>query len=136
MRPLRPRNWVTVGLSTSPASWDAIPRRSGWDWRNSKARMCWIRAAPVKRGWTQTVDRDQPGDRSELSQGARGSHRGRPDAARGEMDQLVTTADRDANQREGNSGQSSRGLPATPQAPIPEAEGVEEEDDGTSPPGP
>src|SRR4051794_37751806 len=127
MRRSRLRSWGTVGLSTSPASWGAIPRRSGRDWQNPKGRTNSTRVRLEKRGRAQAVDRDRPGDRGELPQGARGPHRGRPDAARGEVDEPVTAADRGPDQRVGDSGQSTRRLPATPKAPLPEAEGVEEE---------
>src|SRR5438128_7807816 len=132
MRPSRPRSWGTVESSLSRVSWNAIPRPSGWGWGNWKAGTTWTRVAPEKRGWPQTVDRDQPRDRSELSQGARGPHGRRSDAARGEMDELVTASDRETNHRTGNSGQPTRRFPVAPQAPIPEAEGVEEEDDGAA----
>src|SRR5918998_5693313 len=110
MRPSRPRSWGTGESSPSRGSWDAIPRPSGWDWGNWKAETTWTRVAAEKRGWTQTVDRDRPCDRSELSEGARGPHRGRSDAPRGEMDQLVAAADRETHHRPGNTCQSSRRL--------------------------
>src|SRR3954462_10453499 len=105
MRPSRPSSWGTAGLSTSRGAWGAIPRPSDWDWRNWRAGATWTRVAPEKRGWKQTVDRRRPRDRSELPRGARGSHRRRSDAARGEVDELVAAADR---QTDGGSGDSRR----------------------------
>src|SRR5438132_43251 len=101
MRPSRPQSWGTGGSTTSRASCNAIPRPFGWVWGSWEAGTTWTRVAPEKRGWTQTPDRDRPRDRGELSQGARGPHRGRSDAARGEMDQPVAAADREANHRPG-----------------------------------
>src|SRR5829696_6000725 len=123
MRPSRPPSWGTAGPSTSPASWGATPRPSARDSGNSKVRTTWTRAAPVKRGRAETADRDRLGDRSELPRGARGPYRRRPDAARGEMDEPVTAADRQTDHRVGDSCQSSRRLPVAPQASIPQAEG-------------
>src|SRR6185437_14612456 len=130
MPPSRPRSWGTAGSSTSPASWGAIPRPSARGSLNWRARTTWIRAARAKRGRTQAADRGRLGGRGELPQGARGPYRGRPDAARGEVDELVAAPDRASDRRVGDSCQSSRRLPVTPRAPVPQAEGAEEEDDG------
>src|SRR5438309_230302 len=119
-----------AGSSTSRVSWSAIPRPSGWDWRNWRAGATWTRVAPEKRGWTQTVDRHRPRDRGQLPQGPRGSHRRRPHAARGEVDEPVAAADRQTDGGSGDARRSRRRLPVAPQAPIPQAEGAEEDDDG------
>src|SRR5450432_3209793 len=126
MRPSRPPNWGMGGSSTSRAFWDAIPRPSDWGWGNWKARTNWTRVARAKRGRPETVDRECPGDRRQFPDGARGPHRGRPDEGRGEMDEPVAAADRQADRRVGDPGQSSRRFPAPSKAPIPQAEGVEE----------
>ena len=46
------------------------------------------------------------------------------------MDEPVAAADRQANRRDGDAGQSERRVLVAPQARIPQAEGSEEEDDG------
>jgi hypothetical protein len=86
-----------------------------------------------KRGRAQAADRDRPGDRGQLPQGARGSHRGRSHAARCAMDQPVAAADRRAGHRVGHPRQPPRRPATPPQAPIPPAEGAEEADDGPTP---
>ncbi len=60
---------------------------------------------------------------------------GDPMRHRGEVDEPVAAADRPTDHRTGNAGQSPRRLAAAPQAPLPQAEGAEEEDDGPTPPG-
>src|SRR5262249_61046096 len=49
--------------------------------------------------------------------------------------QPVAAADRPEDHRARDPGRSRRRLPITPQAPLPEAEGSEEEDDGPAPSG-
>src|SRR5438105_8294222 len=109
-----------AGSSTSPVSWSAIPRPSDWDGRNSRAGATWTWVAPEKRGWTETVDRDRPRDRGQLPHGARGPHRRRSDAARGEVDEPLAAADRQTDGGSGDARQSRRRLPVAPQAPVPE----------------
>ena len=102
--------------------------------RCKPARPSWTPVAPAKGGRAQAADRDRPGDRGQLPQGARGSHRRRPDAARCAMDQPVAAADRRTDHRAGHPRQSPRRLAAAPQASLSEAAGAREEDDG--PPSP
>ena len=59
-----------------------------------------------KRGWEETVDRDRLDTRGELPESASGPHRGRSDANRREVDELVSATDRRADGRVGHSRQS------------------------------
>src|SRR5258706_13984120 len=131
MRPSRPRNWGTVGLSISRVSWDAIPRPFGWDWGNWRAPTTSTRVAREKKGWTQTVDQFRPGARSDFPEGARGPHCGRSDAAGSEVDELVAAADRQAEEGTGDSCQSRRRVPGAQKARLQQVEGVEEHYDRT-----
>src|SRR5271168_712815 len=135
MQRSRPRSWDTVGSSTSRVSWVAIPRPSGWGLGNWKGRTTSIRVAREKRGWTETVDQFRLGSRVDFPQSARGPYRGRPDAARGEVDELVAAADRQADEEPGDSCQSRHRLSVAQETWVPKAEGVEEENDGAPPSG-
>src|ERR1700677_1655630 len=94
MRRSKSSSWDMAGPNTSRASWTVIPRPSAWDWRSWKAGTTWTRGGPEKKGWRQAVDRDRPGARGQLPQGARASHRRRPDAGGREVDQPVAATDR------------------------------------------
>ena len=134
MRPSRPPSWATAGSSTSPPSWGATPRPSARAWRELEGDgRAGHAAASVKRGRTQAADRDRPDDRGQLPQGARGPHRGRPDAAGGAMDQPVAAADRRAGRpswARRSACTSSRNCSASTAT---QAEGAEDEDDGAAP---
>src|SRR5690242_10889053 len=97
MRPSRPASWGTVGSSTSRASWDAIPRRLAKGSRNWKGPRTWTPGVSAKKGGPETVDRDRSGPRARLLEGASGSYRRRSHASRGEVDELVAAADRQAD---------------------------------------
>src|SRR5688572_17613154 len=97
MRPSRPRSWATGGSSTSHASWVATPRPSAKGSRSWKGPMTWTPVVSAKKGGPETADRDRSGPRGDLLEGASGSHRGRSHASRGEMDEPVAAADRQAD---------------------------------------
>ena len=61
MQRLKPRSWDTAELSSLHVFWDAIQRTSSVGLRNWKAKMCWIRSAFEKKGWTQDPDRTRFG---------------------------------------------------------------------------
>src|SRR4051812_37968457 len=130
MPPLRPRSWGTVVSSTSRVSWSAIPRPFGRDKPNSKGETIWTRDVSEKKGRTETVDRHLPRPGGGLPQDPSRPHGRRSDAGRSEVDEPVATSDRRATHRDGDAGQSQRRVLAAPQARIPQAKGVEEEDDG------
>src|SRR5277367_3584148 len=132
MPPSSPRSWVTVGSSTFPACCSVIPRPSAGNWRNWKRPPIWTRVVSEKRGRTQKTNRDICRPRSELLQGTRGPHRWRSDAGRGEVDQLVSGTDFAPAREIRNSGQSTGRFPIAAQERIPQAESLEEEDDGPS----
>src|SRR5271166_1439421 len=131
MPPSSPQSWVMAGSSTSPACCSAIPRPSAGDWRNWKRQPIWTRVVSEKKGWTQKTNRDICRPRSELLQSARGPHRWRSDAGRGEVDELVSGADFASARRIGDSGQSTGRFPIATQERVPQAESPEEEDDGS-----
>src|SRR5208337_2784031 len=99
-------------------------------WRNWKRQPIWTRVVSEKKGWTQKTNRDICRPRSELLQSARGPHRRRSDAGRGEMDELVSGADVASARQIGDSGQSTGGFPIATQERVPQAESPEEENDG------
>src|SRR4051794_25890574 len=110
MRRSRPPSWVMVGSSTSRVSWVVTPKPSAKDSRNWRGRTTWTLGASEKRGRAETVDRDRLDAQRELLEGASGPHRGRSDANRGEVDELVAAADREANEGHGHCCQSRRRL--------------------------
>src|SRR5665213_3139238 len=119
--------WGRVHLErASVRSQDHPPRTGGvGSNRGSGHESC-----PKKGGWTEKTSRDICGPRSELLQGARGPHRWRSDAGRGEMDELVSEADFASARQIGHSGQSTGRFPIATQERIPQAESPEEKDDG------
>src|SRR5271157_4605250 len=119
-----------VWSGTSPACCSAIPRPSAGDWRNWKRQRIWTRVVSEKKGRAQKTNRDICCPRNELLEGHRGPHCWRSDAGRGEMDELVSGADRAPARQIGDSGQSTGRFPIATQERVPQAEGLEEEDDG------
>src|SRR5208337_806395 len=88
------------------------------------------KSCPKKRGRTQETNRDICRPRSERLQSARGPHRWRSDAGRGEVDELVSGAAVALARKIGDSGQSTGRFPIATQERVPQAESPEEEDDG------
>src|ERR1700719_21854 len=130
MRPSSPRSLVMAGSTTSPECFSATPRPFVGDWRNWKRQPIWTRVVSEKRGWTQEISRDICRTRGELPEGPRGPHRGRSDAGRGEVDELVSGANCSSARQIGDSGQSTGRFPTVAQKRVSQAEGLEEEDDG------
>ena len=95
-------------------------------------RPTWTRVAPGKRGWTKAVDRDRPAIEANF-------HKVLEDHTAGDPMRLEVKWTNLSRRRlpngslAGNSCQSPSS-PSYPQAPLPETEGAEEENDG--PPSP
>ena len=82
----------------SRVSWVAIRRPSGWGLAELEgADEPRYGSLAKKGGGRKRLIEFRPGSRVDFPQGARGPHRGRPDAARGEVDELVAAADRQAD---------------------------------------